>query len=95
MTNASREGQSAKGETTMPYQKTDELPESVRDNLPKHAQKIYQAAFNSAWAQYDEPKERRDDASREEVAHRVAWAAVKKSYTKNERGEWVKQEDSR
>jgi len=66
----------------MPYQKLSELPDSVRDNLPKHAQEIYQAAFNSAWEQYDEPEERREDASREETAHRVAWAAVKKKYEK-------------
>ncbi|CAN5406315.1 putative cation transport regulator ChaB [soil metagenome] len=66
----------------MAYQKVAELPDSVKDNLPKHAQEIYQAAYNSAWDQYDKPEERRDDASREETAHRVAWAAVKEKYEK-------------
>lgn len=76
----------------MPYQKLSELPDSVRDNLPKHAQEIYQAAFNNAWEQYDQPEERRGDASREETAHRVAWAAVKKKYEKIGE-EWVRKDD--
>jgi len=72
----------------MPYDKLSDLPDSVKNNLPKHAQEIYQAAFNSAWEQYKDPKERRDDASREEVSHRVAWSAVEKKYEKDERGRW-------
>lgn len=76
----------------MPYQKLSDLPEQVRDNLPKHAQEIYKEAYNSAWEQYDRPEERRGDASREETAHRVAWAAVKQSYEKNDNDKWVKKE---
>lgn len=72
-----------------PYKKISELPDNVRDNVPKHAQEIYMEAFNSAWEQYDEPEERRGDASREETAHRVAWSAVKKKYEKDESsGKW-------
>lgn len=73
----------------MPYSTNAELPDSVRDNVPEHAQDIYREAFNSAYNQYDQPEERRGDASREEVAHKVAWAAVKKVYHKNENGDWV------
>jgi cation transport regulator len=54
----------------------------VKAVLPAHAQDIYRAAFNSAWEQYDEPGERRDGASQEETAHKVAWSAVKGQYTK-------------
>ncbi len=73
----------------MPYSSPDELPESVRDNLPKHAQEIYMKAFNNAWDEYADPEERRGDASREETAHKVAWAAVKKVYEKDEEsGRW-------
>jgi cation transport regulator len=72
----------------MPYEKTSELPDSVKDNLPKHAQEIYMSAFNSAWDQYDEPEERRGDDTREETAHKVAWAAVKKKYEK-QGDKWV------
>ncbi len=77
----------------MPYQKLTDLPDRVRDNLPKHAQEIYKEAYNSAWDQYDEPEERRGDASREETAHRVAWSAVKNSYEKNANDEWVKKKE--
>jgi len=73
----------------MPYAKVSELPESVKVNLPRHAQEIYKEAFNSAWEQYDEPEERRGDASREEVAHKVAWSAVKQKYRKDEGDRWV------
>lgn len=75
----------------MPYKNLSDLPKQVRDNLPKHGQEIYQAAYNSAWDEYDEPSERRGDASREETAHKVAWAAVKDKYEKDEdNGRWVK-----
>lgn len=64
----------------MPYQSVKDLPESVKDHLPHHAQEIYQAAFNSAWEEYNQDEER---------SHRVAWAAVKEKYHKNERtGDW-------
>ncbi|MCA9840335.1 MAG: ChaB family protein [Trueperaceae bacterium] len=73
----------------MPYRKTQDLPEAVQDHLPKHAQEIYKEAYNSAFAEYKNAKDRRNDASREEVSHRVAWAAVKKQYHKNESsGDW-------
>ena len=72
----------------MPYQKISDLPDSVKDNLPKHAQEIYMAAYNSAWEEYDEPEERRGDSAHEETAHRVAWAAVKKKY-KKQGDKWV------
>ena len=72
----------------MPYDKLADLPDSVKNNLPKHAQGIYPAVFNSAWEAYDKPEERRGDASHEETAHRVAWAAVKDKYEKRDE-EWI------
>lgn len=74
----------------MPYDKRSDLPESVRDNLPAHAQDIYKEAFNSVWSQYKDLDDRRNDATREETAHRVAWAAVKNSYHKADDGTWRK-----
>jgi len=76
----------------MPYERVSELPDSVKDSLPKHAQEIYKEAYNSAWEQYDEPDERRGDASREETSHKVAWGAVKQSYEKNDSDRWVKKD---
>jgi cation transport regulator len=64
----------------MPYTDLSSLPESVRNNLPRHAQEIYLAAFNNAWEEYRDAEDRRGKASREEVAHKVAWAAVKQQY---------------
>jgi cation transport regulator len=64
----------------MPYQKRSELPESVRDNLPAHAQDIYKEAFNSAWDEYGHDESR---------AHRVAWGAVERKYHKGQSGKWV------
>ena len=67
----------------MPYDKLSDLPDSVKDNLPEHAQEIFQAAFNSANAQYD-------DESR---WFATAWAAVENVYHKNDDGKWVKRSD--
>ena len=72
----------------MPYDALSAPPDSVRDVLPKHAQEIYHAAYNSAWDEYKDPYARRDDASREEVSHRVAWAAVGNTYEKGNDGTW-------
>ena len=76
----------------MPYKKKSDLPDGVKDNLPAHAQDIYKEAYNSAWNEYKDPDDRRDDASREEVSHRVAWAAVKKKYEKNDNDKWVEKD---
>jgi cation transport regulator len=62
----------------LPYASNDDLPAPIRHALPEHAQDIYRAAFNNAWRTYGAREPRR----REEIAHRVAWAAVKKSYRK-------------
>ncbi len=66
----------------MPYERIDDLPDSVRNRLPAHAQEIYVAAFNNAWYEYA------GYPDREGTAHRVAWAAVKKRYRKLG-GAWV------
>ena len=73
----------------MPYQTRDDLPESVRHVLPAHAQDIFKEAFNSAIKEYRDPKKRRDNSNPEQVAFRVAWAAVEKMYRKGEDGKWV------
>ena len=72
----------------MPYSRISDLPASVRDNVPRHAQEIYKEAFNSAWDQYADADDRRGDASREETAHRVAWSAVKEKYARGDDGHW-------
>ena len=76
------------------YKDISDLPDGVKDNVPKHAQEIYKEAFNSAWEEYKDKEDRRDDATREETAHRVAWAAVKHKYEKDEKsGKWKAKKD--
>ena len=72
----------------MPYKAIRELPESVRGHIPVHAQEIYKEAFNHAWDEYADENDRHGDEPREVVAHKVAWAAVKKDYSKGDDGNW-------
>lgn len=67
----------------MPYASNLDLPLPVRHRLPEHAQDIYREAFNHAYAAHA------GDPRREEAAHRIAWAAVKRSYIKLG-AEWVR-----
>ena len=66
----------------MPYQTNADLPVKIKNALPEHAQDIYRAAFNHAWDEYKTPSKRKTLETQEEVAHKVAWAAVKKKYVK-------------
>lgn len=73
----------------MPYNTTTELPDSVKNVLPKHAQDIYKEAFNSAYDEYKTSTKRRGNEDRETVAHKVAWSAVKKAgYSKGDDDKW-------
>lgn len=60
----------------MPYRSSAELPPSVRNHLPSHAQDIYREAFNHAYAGHA------GETDREKRAHMIAWAAVKRRYEK-------------
>lgn len=64
------------------------------DTLPSHAQKIYSKAHKNALKQYASPSKRRGGKgqSKEQVAHRVAWSAVKKEY-KKKGDKWVPKKD--
>jgi len=63
----------------MPYASPEELPSSIRDNLPVHAQHIFISAFNSEY----------ERGASEEICNKVAWAAVKQSYQKGTDGKWT------
>jgi cation transport regulator len=60
----------------MPYADNSGLPPSVQRHLPEEAQDVYREVFNHAWRQYT------GDPRQEEIAHRVAWAAVNRQYAK-------------
>ena len=62
----------------MPYATNEDLPAAIQAHLPPHARGIFRSAFNRAWASYGA----HEPARRDEIAHRVAWAAVKRRYRK-------------
>lgn len=64
----------------MSYRKITDLPDGVQSHLPKHAQEIYRASFNSALDEYDNA----------ETSHKVAWSAVKKAGYSKQGDRWVK-----
>ena len=72
----------------MPYSKVSELPASVKNVLPSHAQNIYKEAFNNAYDEYEDASKRKGDTNREEAAHKVAWSAVKNKYHKGSDNKW-------
>ena len=65
----------------VPYATNADLPERIRKNLPRKAQDIFRAAFNSAYDRYGPKNEAR--------AFRIAWAAVKRGYVQRIAGVWV------
>lgn len=76
-------------ESPVPYSAISDLPDNVRNVLPKHAQEIYKEACNSALEQYKHGGNRDGNESQEEVAHKVAWSAVKKAgYSKGYDDTW-------
>jgi cation transport regulator len=75
----------------MPYENIEELPAGVRNNLPRHAQEIYLAAYNNASERYVDPGKRRDNSSLEQISRKIAWAAVKKEFQKDTKtGAWTR-----
>lgn len=60
-------------------QSLNELPEQIKTNLPKHAQEIWRETYNSAYEEYDYD---------EEIAAKIAWGSVRRSYKKTDSGEW-------
>ena len=62
----------------MPYTSIEDLPDPVKNHLPKHAQEIFKDAFNSAYAAHHE---------NEITAFKIAWSAVKRKYAKR-KDEW-------
>ena len=64
----------------MPYATNADLTTALRNSLPNHAQDIYRKAYNNAVEEYGTP----------DIARKVGWAAVKKSYKKGRAGTWVK-----
>jgi cation transport regulator len=71
-----------KEEVKMPYKSTTDLPQAIRNYLPIQAQMLFCEAFNHAWRKFETPESEMEFGTQEELAHRIAWAAVKKRYVR-------------
>lgn len=68
----------------MVYQQLENLPEEVKEKLPKHGQQIFMAAFNAV----------SENGMDEKSATKVAWDSVRNSYTEDQDGNWILAENS-
>lgn len=62
----------------MAYETLEQLPEGIKSQLPRGAQQIFLAAFNSATS----------DGLSEDGAAKIAWNSVKNQYQQSSNGEW-------
>jgi cation transport regulator len=70
----------------MIYSTVTELPKTIRDELPEHAQEIYRAAYNLTVEEH-----RAADHSEhklQEMADQAAWQRVKMEYEQDDTGQW-------
>ena len=83
-----------RGNTNDDKEELSDITKKRIDELPSHAQEIFKEAHSSALEQYKDPDKRRGGKkqSKEEVAHKVAWSAVKKKYEKGKDDEWIKKQ---
>ena len=63
-----------------PYQKINDLPSRVKNNMPPNLQKVFLKVFNQAYATYHNDSR----------AFRIAWGVIKKLAKKGKNGEWVR-----
>lgn len=75
----------------MKYASIDDLPGSIREQLPATAQEVFATAYNTAWDAYEDPGTRPHHMSREQLANQAAWNAVKERYERDpSTGQWNK-----
>jgi len=72
----------------MRYEDLPDLPEDLGDELPRHAQEIYQAAYNRVYEKSMASGEDHDAQSIAETAHKAALLAVEMEYQKDEQSRW-------
>lgn len=79
-----KEQRSLKRKESQRYNALSPRTKKQIDSLPQHAQHIFKKAHGKAVKQYQNPAKRRGGKkqSAEEVAHKIAWSAVKRKYKK-------------
>jgi cation transport regulator len=65
----------------MYYEDAEQLPDSIREFLPEHAQEDYLTAFNNAF-------EEEENGQR---AHEIAWRAVEDKYQDEDQHQWLRE----
>ena len=70
-----------------PYQKVEELPQSLRNELPDLAQQMYLAVYQRTWETCAMGGETREKELTE-TAHEAAMLAVQQRFDKDESGRW-------
>ena len=76
----------------MEYNKIKDLPDTLKETLPKDAQTIYIKEFKKAWDEYEE--EQGGEMDRESVAHRQGMKKVRDQYVFHEdTGEWSRRDE--
>jgi cation transport regulator len=70
----------------MRYENKSELPPTIRDILPEHAQDLYLQAYQKAWDEYEEGQ---GYLSRDTMAHQQGYTAVRHEYVQDQgTGKW-------
>jgi cation transport regulator len=73
----------------MPYDSIQDLPETMRDTMPREALEVYVEAYNEAFEEYEEAAG--GEAGREAVAHRDGMHAVKREFVyDDDRHKWYR-----
>lgn len=71
-----------------PYRELDDLPQSLRSELPELAQRMYLAVYRRVWETSAMSGETADHAL-SETAHEAAMLEVQRRFEKDDGGRWV------
>ncbi len=73
----------------MVYESKSDLPDTLREILPEEAQESYLQAYRASYENYEESQG--GELDRESVAHRDAWAMMKRDFVEDEEtGKWYR-----
>lgn len=72
----------------LPYQKIEELPHSLRNELPENAQLMYLAVYQRVWETTAMGGETGEEALAD-TAHEAALQEVQRRFEKDDDGNWV------
>lgn len=71
-----------------PYLELDDLPQSLRNELPEDAQRMYLAVYRRVWETTAMSGERAD-RELDETAHEAAMLEVQRRFERDDEGHWV------